>query len=168
MKDKFIYFLVGAAAVLIVTSLLISQKKLYGGKTSNEKGTVASLISTLPEGRTIELKDSSKCNDVNIFYEGKYSGEVKDYIRSLGYGRKRSGEINDLNTYNINSPKVIDLGQTGVGNLNTIYVKSNSNEIFVVEVNDTFYEPENQSIKDYKCNELQPVIQHLVRSLLNS
>jgi len=102
------------------------------------------------------------CYSINVVYEGKIEETLENYIVKGPFGGRNRGEIVDLNTYKLNSPNVIDLGGMGVGNLNTIYLKNNSNELYIVEINSALQDVDDGRL----CPNPEPAIRTIVTSLL--
>ncbi|OGM30181.1 hypothetical protein A2801_00345 [Candidatus Woesebacteria bacterium RIFCSPHIGHO2_01_FULL_41_10] len=147
------------------TSTIQNQTRIpqTSNSTQRNDSDINSLVSHIPDGWVMSVKDVvNGCYSINVVYEGKIEETLENYIVKGPFGGRNRGEIVDLNTYKLNSPNVIDLGGMGVGNLNTIYLKNNSNELYIVEINSALQDVDDGRL----CPNPEPAIRTIVTSLL--
>lgn len=116
--------------------------------------------------------DANECYKITLENHGRIEGTVEDYVVStMGIGLS-SGIIDQSNTYknsfNINSSSVIMFGPMGVGNINTIYVKSKSGDVYLVSVHDNRgerFNPEENN-EEVQCADFIPQVENLINQLI--
>lgn len=139
---------------LILSVLAI--KKLSSPRISGYK---------LAQGWETTVRDNKKCVGIDIRYIGETSATLKEYLLNKGTASEY-GLDHPYDPYNLDSATVFTQGISGVGNIDTVYVKSASNEVYAIEVNSVVPEEEIKTKDFAECPDFEPVVRQIVKSLL--
>lgn len=153
-------FLAGAGLFLIIFIIVI-----------NKFAITSTALQIYPDWK-MEIVDKGECVEIEVVNRGYYIGSVEDYVATvMGIGLSTSA-INQSNTYkrsfNVNSKSIIAVGPQGVANINTIFLKSETDDIYMVSVHDIRGEnfaPEDAA-EETKCADFAPQLENIVKQLI--
>lgn len=153
-------------AIILIASAVIWMK--YNASEYVQNNNISASILNLPVGWEMDIKDIKSCYSVRVLENGKYPGSLEDYIKESLSIEELNQVIDKTNPYNLGEVssdlQVITLGQMGVLNINVLYIKDNTGNIYMIEINST---GTNDNTSD-TCESPEKLIKHLINSLSTS
>jgi hypothetical protein len=159
MKNSF-----GLPIVVVLVLIVGVLGYVMGGQKSeiHTTATPSTSLADLPTGWHTQIVDDSKCYSIQLENKGFSGDNIETFVKKSLSLASLDGVIEKNKPSYPQSSNVITLGQTGVNNLNTVYLKSQSGMVYMIVVNST---PENRKPSTF-CNSADPVINSLVTKLL--